>query len=104
FPGSAVAADSARLPREPAAAVQGVNTEHNMPGPPTAKMEVAQKAATKQLLAKRRYDAVQGPLPQRDTVPRDTQDHLHEKSLSCELRAGHLGVDDVHDQGKQHKF
>ncbi|KJS54743.1 protease [Streptomyces rubellomurinus subsp. indigoferus] len=50
FPGSAVAADSAPLPRDPADAVQAVNTEHNIPGPLTAKMEAEQKAATQQLL------------------------------------------------------
>nr|WP_234348425.1 MULTISPECIES: immune inhibitor A domain-containing protein [Kitasatospora] len=48
FPASAVAAGSAPVPRDPADAVQ--NTEHNLPGPLTAKVEAEQKAATEKLL------------------------------------------------------
>lgn len=48
FPGTAVAAGSAPVPRDPAEAVQ--NTEHNLPGPLTAKVEAEQKAATEKLL------------------------------------------------------
>ncbi|WP_406199940.1 immune inhibitor A [Kitasatospora sp. NBC_01560] len=50
LPGTAVAADSAPVPRDPADAVQ-VSTEHNLPGPLTEKVEAEQKAATEQLLA-----------------------------------------------------
>ncbi|MFJ9696755.1 immune inhibitor A domain-containing protein [Kitasatospora sp. NPDC101183] len=50
FPSSAVAAGSAPAPRDPADAVQSANTEHNIPGPLTAKVEAEQKAATEQLL------------------------------------------------------
>ncbi|MFG2914648.1 immune inhibitor A domain-containing protein [Kitasatospora sp. NPDC048298] len=48
FPGTAVAAGSAPVPKDPADAVQ--NTEHNIPGPLTAKVEAEQKAATEKLL------------------------------------------------------
>ncbi|MFI2607247.1 immune inhibitor A domain-containing protein [Kitasatospora sp. NPDC018619] len=48
FPGTAVAAGSAPVPRDPAEAVQ--STEHNLPGPLTAKVEAEQKAATQKLL------------------------------------------------------
>ncbi|MFJ3790523.1 immune inhibitor A domain-containing protein [Kitasatospora sp. NPDC090091] len=50
LPGTAVAAGSAPAPQDPADAVQ-VSTEHNIPGPLTAKVEAEQKAATEQLLA-----------------------------------------------------
>ncbi|HJD82669.1 immune inhibitor A domain-containing protein [Kitasatospora aureofaciens] len=50
FPSSAVAAGSAPVPKDPADAVQGVNTEHNIPGPLTAKVDAEKKAATEQLL------------------------------------------------------
>ncbi|MFH9352728.1 immune inhibitor A domain-containing protein [Kitasatospora sp. NPDC017646] len=50
FPSSAVAAGSAPVPKDPADAVQAVNTEHNIPGPMTAKVDAEKKAATEQLL------------------------------------------------------
>ncbi|MFJ9775298.1 immune inhibitor A domain-containing protein [Kitasatospora sp. NPDC101157] len=50
FPSSAVAAGSAPVPKDPADAVQAVNTEHNIPGPLTAKVDAEKKAATEQLL------------------------------------------------------
>ncbi|WP_035800630.1 ATP-dependent Clp protease ATP-binding subunit [Kitasatospora mediocidica] len=58
----------------------------------------------KQLLAKRGYDPVLGARPLRRTIQREIEDHLSEKILFGELRAGQIVVVGVEGEGKEAKF
>lgn len=58
----------------------------------------------KKLLAKRGYDPILGARPLRRTIQREIEDHLSEKILFGELRAGHIVVVDVEGEGKDAKF
>jgi ATP-dependent Clp protease ATP-binding subunit ClpC len=58
----------------------------------------------KKLLAKRGYDPILGARPLRRTIQREIEDHLSEKILFGELRAGHIVVVDVDGEGKDAKF
>jgi ATP-dependent Clp protease ATP-binding subunit ClpC len=58
----------------------------------------------KKLLAKRGYDPLLGARPLRRTIQREIEDHLSEKILFGELRAGHIVVVGVEGEGKEAKF
>ncbi|WP_241002714.1 AAA family ATPase, partial [Streptomyces sp. CB01881] len=58
----------------------------------------------KKLLAKRGYDPILGARPLRRTIQREIEDHLSEKILFGELRAGHIVVVGVEGEGKDAKF
>ncbi|MDR3034612.1 MAG: AAA family ATPase, partial [Kitasatospora sp.] len=58
----------------------------------------------KSLLAKRGYDPILGARPLRRTIQREIEDHLSEKILFGELRAGHIVVVGVEGEGKEAKF
>lgn len=67
-------------------------------------MGLALNVEAKQLLAKRGYDPVLGARPLRRTIQREIEDHLSEKILFGELRAGQIVVVGVEGEGKDAKF
>ncbi|KJK42527.1 hypothetical protein UK12_34875 [Saccharothrix sp. ST-888] len=53
----------------------------------------------KKLLGKKGYDPILGARPLRRTIQRDIEDHLSQKILCGELRAGHTVVVGVEGEG-----
>ncbi len=60
--------------------------------------------AAKQLLAERGYDPVLGARPLRRTIQREIEDHLSEKILFGEVKAGQIIMVDAEGAGKEGKF
>ena len=58
----------------------------------------------KNLLAERGYDPVLGARPLRRTIQREIEDHLSEKILFGEVKAGQIIVVDAEGTGKEAKF
>src|SRR6185437_14706104 len=60
--------------------------------------------AAKELLGERGYDPVLGARPLRRTIQRDIEDHLSEKILFGEVKAGQIVMVDSEGKGKDGKF
>ena len=60
--------------------------------------------AAKSLIAVRGFDPVMGARPLRRALQRDIEDHLAEKILFGELKAGEIVVVDVADPGSEFPF
>ena len=58
------------------------------------------RPAAKALLAQRGYDPVLGARPLRRTIQREIEDHLSEKILFGELKAGQIVIVDVEGTGE----
>ena len=67
-------------------------------------MGIELSPSAKSLLAKKGYDPVLGARPLRRTIQREIEDHLSEKILFGELRAGHIVVVGTEGEGKEAKF
>ena len=64
----------------------------------------AQPQGTKTLLSERGYDPVLGARPLRRTIQREIEDHLSEKILFGELKAGQIVMVDAEGSGTEGKF
>jgi hypothetical protein len=62
------------------------------------------RPAAKILLSERGYDPVLGARPLRRTIQREIEDHLSEKILFGELKAGQIVIVDVEGTGDDAKF
>jgi ATP-dependent Clp protease ATP-binding subunit ClpC len=67
-------------------------------------MELELTTMAKKLLAKRGFDPVLGARPLRRTIQREIEDHLSEKILFGELKAGQIVRVDVAGTGPDAKF
>ena len=62
------------------------------------------RPAAKRLLSERGYDPVLGARPLRRTIQREIEDHLSEKILFGEVKAGQIVMVDVEGTGKDATF
>jgi ATP-dependent Clp protease ATP-binding subunit ClpC len=67
-------------------------------------MGIELRPAAKELLAQRGYDPVLGARPLRRTIQREIEDHLSEKILFSELKAGQIVMVDTEGTGSERKF
>jgi ATP-dependent Clp protease ATP-binding subunit ClpC len=67
-------------------------------------MGIELRPAAKTLLSTRGYDPVLGARPLRRTIQREIEDHLSEKILFGELKAGQIVMVDAEGTGKEGKF
>ena len=67
-------------------------------------MGIELKPDAKNLLAERGYDPVLGARPLRRTIQREIEDHLSEKILFGEVKAGQIIMVDAEGTGKEGKF
>jgi len=67
-------------------------------------MGIELRPAAKTLLAGRGYDPVLGARPLRRTIQREIEDHLSEKILFGELKAGQIVMVDTEGTGTDGKF
>jgi ATP-dependent Clp protease ATP-binding subunit ClpC len=67
-------------------------------------MGIELRPAAKTLLSKKGYDPVLGARPLRRTIQREIEDHLSEKILFGELKAGQIIIVDTEGQGEDEKF
>jgi ATP-dependent Clp protease ATP-binding subunit ClpC len=67
-------------------------------------MGIELRPAAKALLAERGYDPVFGARPLRRTIQREIEDHLSEKILFGELKAGQIVIVDVEGTGPEAKL
>jgi ATP-dependent Clp protease ATP-binding subunit ClpC len=67
-------------------------------------MGIELRPAAKTLLSKKGYDPVLGARPLRRTIQREIEDHLSEKILFGELKAGQIVIVDTEGQGEDEKF
>jgi ATP-dependent Clp protease ATP-binding subunit ClpC len=67
-------------------------------------MGIELRPAAKDLLSKKGYDPVLGARPLRRTIQREIEDHLSEKILFGELKAGQIVIVDAEGEGEEAKF
>jgi ATP-dependent Clp protease ATP-binding subunit ClpC len=67
-------------------------------------MGIEIRPAAKALLSKKGYDPVLGARPLRRTIQREIEDHLSEKILFGELKAGQIVIVDTEGQGEEEQF
>ena len=67
-------------------------------------MGIELRPAARTLLSERGYDPVLGARPLRRTIQREIEDHLSEKILFGELKAGQIVMVDVEGSGPEGKF
>jgi ATP-dependent Clp protease ATP-binding subunit ClpC len=67
-------------------------------------MGIEIRPAAKELLSKKGYDPVLGARPLRRTIQREIEDHLSEKILFGELKAGQIVIVDAEGEGEEAKF
>ncbi len=67
-------------------------------------MGIELRPAAKKLLSERGYDPVLGARPLRRTIQREIEDHLSEKILFGELKAGQIVIVDAEGTGEDAKF
>src|ERR1700751_1269666 len=67
-------------------------------------MAIELRPAAKTLLSKKGYDPVLGARPLRRTIQREIEDHLSEKILFGEVKAGQIVMVDTEGTGKEAKF
>ena len=67
-------------------------------------MGIEIRPAAKTLLSQKGYDPVLGARPLRRTIQREIEDHLSEKILFGELKAGQIVIVDVEGAGEDTKF
>ncbi len=67
-------------------------------------MGIELRPAAKKLLSEKGYDPVLGARPLRRTIQREIEDHLSEKILFGELKAGQIVIVDVEGAGEGAKF
>jgi ATP-dependent Clp protease ATP-binding subunit ClpC len=67
-------------------------------------MGIEIRPAAKTLLAERGYDPVLGARPLRRTIQREIEDHLSEKILFSELKAGQIVMVDAEGTGPEAIF
>ena len=67
-------------------------------------MGIELRPAAKDLLSARGYDPVLGARPLRRTIQREIEDHLSEKILFGELKAGQIVMVDAEGKGPEGKF
>jgi ATP-dependent Clp protease ATP-binding subunit ClpC len=67
-------------------------------------MGIELRPAAKELLAERGYDPVLGARPLRRTIQREIEDHLSEKILFSELKAGQIVMVDAEGKGPEAVF
>src|SRR5262250_1900156 len=67
-------------------------------------MGIELRPAAKELLSERGYDPVLGARPLRRTIQREIEDHLSEKILFGEVKAGQIIMVDSEGTGKEAKF
>jgi ATP-dependent Clp protease ATP-binding subunit ClpC len=67
-------------------------------------MGIEIRPAAKKLLSEKGYDPVLGARPLRRTIQREIEDHLSEKILFGELKAGQIVIVDAEGEGPEAKF
>ena len=67
-------------------------------------MGIELRPAAKKLLSEKGYDPVLGARPLRRTIQREIEDHLSEKILFGELKAGQIVIVDAEGSGEDAKF
>ena len=67
-------------------------------------MGIEIRPAAKKLLSEKGYDPVLGARPLRRTIQREIEDHLSEKILFGELKAGQIVIVDAEGTGEDAKF
>src|SRR6185437_9046810 len=67
-------------------------------------MGIEIRPGAKELLSERGYDPVLGARPLRRTIQREIEDHLSEKILFSELKAGQIVIVDADGKGPEAKF
>jgi ATP-dependent Clp protease ATP-binding subunit ClpC len=67
-------------------------------------MGIEIRPAAKKLLSEKGYDPVMGARPLRRTIQREIEDHLSEKILFGELKAGQIVIVDTEGTGEDEKF
>ena len=67
-------------------------------------MGIEIRPAAKKLLSTKGYDPVLGARPLRRTIQREIEDHLSEKILFGELKAGQIVIVDAEGEGEEAKF
>ena len=67
-------------------------------------MGIELRPAAKTLLSEKGYDPVLGARPLRRTIQREIEDHLSEKILFGELKAGQIVIVDAEGTGEDAKF
>jgi len=67
-------------------------------------MGIEIRPAAKKLLSQKGYDPVLGARPLRRTIQREIEDHLSEKILFGELKAGQIVIVDAEGEGEEAKF
>jgi ATP-dependent Clp protease ATP-binding subunit ClpC len=67
-------------------------------------MGIEIRPAAKKLLSEKGYDPVLGARPLRRTIQREIEDHLSEKILFGELKAGQIVIVDAEGEGTEAKF
>ena len=67
-------------------------------------MGIELRPAAKKLLSEKGYDPVLGARPLRRTIQREIEDHLSEKILFGELKAGQIVIVDTEGTGEDAKF